>query len=85
VSSDRFNRSRIATIQVAPISTNTRRAAMPGSVFIAHGVAGLRRDCVVLAHQIATIDRGHLDGRIGMLPPSLMAQVDDALRLVLAL
>lgn len=83
VSADRFNRSRIATVQVTPITTNTRRAAMPGSVFVARGVAGRPRDSVVQAHQVATVDRSHLDGLVGVLPQNLMAQVDDALRLVL--
>ena len=85
VSADRFNRSRIRTVQVAPISTNTKRASMPGAVFVPKGVAGLRRDSVVLAHQVATIDRAYLDGRIGELPHTLMMRVDDALRLVLNL
>ena len=85
VSADRFNRSRIATVQVAPISTSTRRGSMPGSVFVARGIGGLRRDSVVLAHQIATIDRGYLDGLLGSLPHTIMSQVDAALRLVLNL
>jgi mRNA-degrading endonuclease toxin of MazEF toxin-antitoxin module len=58
---------------------------MPGSVFLSRGVAGLRRDSVVLAHQLATVDRRYLDGLIGLVPPSLMTKVDDALRLVLDL
>ncbi len=83
VSSDRFNRSRIATVQVVPITSNTARAAMPGAVFVSNGVAGLRHDSVVLAHQVATVDRVFLDGVVGVLPNTLMAKVDDALRLVL--
>ena len=58
---------------------------MPGGVFIARGVAGIQHDSVVLAHQIATIDRRYLDACIGTVPRSLMARVDEALRLVLNL
>ncbi len=53
------------------------------ALFIAKGVAGLRRTSVVLAHQVATVDRGYLDGMIGVVPQTLMSPVDRALRLVL--
>lgn len=85
VSADRFNRSRIATVQVLPLTTNMSRAALPGSVHLARGVAGLDHDSVVLAHQIASVDRGYLDDCIGVVPHTLMRQVDAAMRLVLDL
>jgi mRNA-degrading endonuclease toxin of MazEF toxin-antitoxin module len=37
----------------------------------------------VLAHQLVTVDRSHLDGQLGTLPAGLMNQVNDALRLAL--
>ena len=58
---------------------------MPGGVFLPKGTGGLRRDSVVLAHQVATIDRADLDRRLGVLPGGLMNQVNDALRLALDL
>jgi len=85
VSADTFNRSRLATVVVAAVTTNVRRARMPGGVFLPKSAGGLPRDSVVLAHQLATVDRSHLDGQLGTLPAGLMNQVNEALRLALTI
>lgn len=48
-------------------------------------LAGLDSDSVVNVTQVATIDRGALEQRIGVLPDWSMAQVDAGLERVLAL
>ena len=47
VSSDRFNRSRIATVIVGAVTTSERAAAAPGNVPLVAGTAGVDRDCTV--------------------------------------
>lgn len=83
ISADRFNRSRLATVVVVSISSNTGLAAMPGNVFVPRGTGGLRRDSVVNVTQLATIDRRLLDAAAGRLPTTLLEAVDAGLRLVL--
>jgi mRNA-degrading endonuclease toxin of MazEF toxin-antitoxin module len=44
------------------------------------GVAGLRRESVVLCHQVTTLDRSKLTQRIGELGAAELSQVEDGLR-----
>ncbi len=85
VSADRFNRSRIATVIVAAVTSNTRLADAPGNVALPAGSSGLPKDSVVNVSQLLAVDRGLLDRRIGMLPSAQLAVLDRGLRLVLNL
>jgi mRNA interferase MazF len=84
VSSDRFNRSRIATVIVSAVTSNLRLAAAPGNVELAAGTAGLPKDCVVNVSQTLVVDRARLTEPIGTLAFHIMRRVDDGLRLVFA-
>lgn len=85
VSADAFNSSRINTVTVALITSNTERAGAPGNVAVPATAAGLQRDSVVNVTQVATIDKGELRSRVGRLPFELLDQLDAGLRLALAL
>ncbi len=86
VSADQYNRSKLATVTVAVLTGNVRLAALPGNVLVpADAVSALDADSVVNVTQIATIDRGALEERLGSLPDWLMADVDAGLARALAL
>ena len=85
VSSNRYNRSRISTVIVVPLYSNAAYARHPGNVILAAHDTGLDRDSVANITQVSAVDRQQLGQRIGAVPPSLMAQLDDSLRLALAL
>ena len=85
VSSDRFNRSRIATVLLVPLTSNLRRAAAPGNVELAAGEGALSKDCVVNVSQMLVADRSRLVEHSGSLSSPRMRQVDEGLRLLLAL
>lgn len=85
VSSDRFNRSRIATVVVAAVTSNTRLADAPGNVALAVGSAGLPKASVVNVSQILAIDRTLLEQRLGSLDPPQLRAVGQGLRLALDL
>jgi mRNA interferase MazF len=85
VSADPYNRSNIRTVTVAVLTGNVQLAALPGNVAVPADIAHLDADSVVNVTQIATIDRGALEERIGALPDWLMAQVDAGLSRALAL
>ena len=86
VNADQYNRSRLATVTVVVLTSNVQLAALPGNVLVAADVvAGLDEDSVVNITQIATIDRGAVEERIGSLPDWLMADVDAGLARALAL
>lgn len=83
VQGDEYNRSRLATVVVAAVTSNTALAGYPGNVFLPAVLTGLPRDSVVNVTALATIDRRDLDERIGALPAHVVADIDDGLRLVL--
>lgn len=85
VSANAFNDSRIGTVVAAVVTTNLRLADAPGNVRLPAGAAGLARASVVNVSQVVTIDKATLTERLGRLPPRAQAEVDDGLRLALAL
>lgn len=85
ISADQYNRSNLRTVTVAVLTTNLRLASLPGNVAVPADATDLEADSVVNVTQVATIDRGALEKRVGALPDWLMAQVDAGLRRALAL
>lgn len=85
VQADPYNASRLATSVVAVVTSNTDLAAMPGNVFLPAVTTGLPRDSVVNVTALVTVDREDLDGPVGHLPLTLLHEVDEGLRRVLAL
>lgn len=85
VSDDAFNRSRIATVSVVPVTTNLRWARAPGNVFLPKWAGGLREDSVANVTQVATVDRSDLGEQMGELDAVLIQQVDAGLRRALGL
>jgi mRNA interferase MazF len=85
VQNDAFNRSRIATVTVVALTSNLRLVEAPGNVLVPARAAGLPQDSIANVSQILTVDRGVLTQRLKRLPPGLVDQVDDGLRLALAL
>src|ERR1044072_500736 len=85
VSSDRFNRSRISTGIVVPITSTQRLAPAPGNVALPSGTAGLTKDSVVNVSQVITVDRALLGERIGELGRERVVGVGRGGRLALGL
>ena len=85
VQNDAFNRSRLRTVIAVALTGNVRLVDAPGNVLIPSRVAGLSRDSVANVSQVITVDRSALTERVGRLPRSLIEQVEDGLRLALAL
>ncbi len=80
-----FNRSRIRTVVVVVLTSNTRLLDAPGNVLIPAKQSRLDRDSVANVSQIVTLDRDFLSERLGRVSATVMAQVDAGLRLVLDL
>ena len=85
ISADTYNASRLATVLVAIITSNTALATMPGNVFMPAAVTGLPRDSVVNVTALITLDKTDLTDRAGTAPPSLLDEVGRGLRQVLDL
>lgn len=85
VQSDPFNDSRIATVIIAVITSNLTLGEAPGNVRVAKSASGLSKPSVVNVSQLLTVDRATLTQRVRALPGQVMQQVDEGMRLVLAL
>ena len=82
---DAFNRSRIQTVLVVPLSTNTGLALAPGNVVCRPRETGLDRKSVANVSQLTVVDRGRLAEKAGVLSARLLRQVEEGVRQVLAL
>jgi mRNA interferase MazF len=78
---DRFTR----TVVVIPVTTNLRRAQIPGTVLIAAGEGGLSQESVALCYQIVVIDRQRLQRQLGTLSAVYLQRLGEAIRYTLDL
>lgn len=85
IQADEFNKSKINTIIVAVITSNTRLAVAPGNVFLSPRKSKLPKESVVNVSLIITIDKSFLSEKIHTLSDEIIAQVDEGLKLVLKL
>lgn len=85
VSAATYNRSRLATVLAAVITSNTASATMPGNVFLPAATTGLPRDSVVNVTALVTLNKTDLTDLVGDAPPALLNEVDRGLRRVLDL
>jgi mRNA interferase MazF len=85
IQSDRFNRSQIATVIVAAVTRNLRLRIAPGNVHLPRRTGGLDHESVVNVSQLVTLDWRRLDNLVGQLPLTKLRELEDGLRLALAL
>lgn len=88
VSNDGANASaerlRRGVITVVPVASNVERV-YPFQVLLPADGTGLSRDSKAQAEQVRSIAVERVGGVIGRVPPALLQQIDEALRLHLAL
>jgi len=85
VQSDAFNRSRIASVIVAAVTSNLRLGDAPGNVHLPSSSSGLSRDSVINVSQLLSASRALLTDRVGRLTPEKVRKLDAGLRLAMAL
>jgi mRNA interferase MazF len=71
-------------VTVVPVTSNLTRI-YPFQVLLAATDTGLERDSKAQAEQVRSVAVERLGRRVGVLPPPLMNQLDEVLRLHLAL
>lgn len=85
VQADPFNISKINTVIVLTITSNLNLANAPGNVSVSAKQSGLTKDSVINVSQILTIDKSFLSEYVSSLSAKVMQQVEEGLRLSLAL
>lgn len=72
---DLFNESLINTVVVCALTSNLRRARIPGNVLLDEGEADLPERSVVVVSQLFTVDKEDLLDKIGTLSSERVLQV----------
>lgn len=71
-------------VTVVPVTSNVTRV-LPFQTLLEAAATGLPRSSKAQAEQVRSIDVRRVGPRVGQLPPALIAELDEALRLHLAL
>jgi mRNA interferase MazF len=71
-------------LTIVPVTSNTERVH-PFQVLLEADAVGLKDDCKAQAEQVRSVDIQRIGARVGSVPARLMDQLDEALRLHLAL
>ena len=71
-------------VTVVPVTSNVERV-YPFQVLLPASATGLATDSKAQAEQVRSVDVERIQRQVGTVPPALMNQLDDALRLHLAL
>ena len=85
IQDDAFNRSRLATVVVVALTSQVKWEGVPGAIRLSRADTGLPKPSLANATQLLTLDRSWLRDRVGALSTERMGEVEDGLRLVLAL
>ncbi len=64
VQDDHYNRSRLATVIVLSITSNTRLSEMPGNISLTREESNLPKESVINVSQIVTIDKSWLEDKV---------------------
>ena len=70
-----INHSRINTVVICALTTNSRRAKARGNVLLEAGEANLPRQSIVVVSQVSTVDKAHLGEYIGSLSEQRIHQI----------
>jgi len=82
IQNNMFNHSSINTVLVCSLTSNLKRANVPGNVLLEPGEANLPKQSVVVVSQVFTVDKAQLREYIGTLTKKRMRQILDGLRLI---
>ena len=83
VQNNLFNRSKINTVLVCPLTTNLKRAGAPGNVLLDKQESNLPKQSVVNVSQVFTVDKTQLEEYVGTVSSRRLAEILNGIKLVL--
>ena len=83
VQNNLFNRSKINTVLVCPLTTNLKRAGAPGNVLLDKIESNLPKQSVVNVSQVFTVDRTQLGEYVGTVSSKRLAEIINGIKLIL--
>ena len=70
-----INHSRINTVVMCALTTNSKRANAPGNVLLEAGEANLPKQSIVVVSQVSTVNKAQLGEYIGSLTQQRINQI----------
>jgi mRNA interferase MazF len=80
ISDDVFNQSRVHTVIVCALTSNSKRGSEPGNVRLDLGEGGLPKQSVAVVSQISSVAKAELGEYIGALSQERVEQILTGLR-----
>ncbi len=77
-----FNASKINTVIVCALTSNTKRAQAPGNVLLNKGEANLPKKSVVNISQMYTVNKGDLTEKIGKVSERRFSEILEGIKLL---
>lgn len=85
VQDDAFNKSKINTVIIVPLTTNLALAEAPGNVLLEKEESGLTKDSVLVVSQLSAIDKKRLIEFAGKIEKQTLEEVEEGIKLVLGM
>ena len=85
IQDDSFNKSKINTLIVIPLTKNLQHENFPGNVYLEKEITGLPKDSIALVSQINTIDKMRLIEIKGKLNIIYMNEIEEGIALAIGL
>ena len=85
IQDDDFNRSKIKTIIVVPLTTNSLLAEAPGNVLFPKNETRLSKDSVAVVSQIVAVDKARMIEKETKLSNRLIEEIEKGILLVLGI
>jgi len=85
IQNDFFNRSKINTTIVIPLTTNLILADAPGNILITKNESKLKKDSVLTISQIEVIDRQRLIEKITKIDRTVIEKIENNIMFILGI
>jgi len=85
IQNDFFNKSKINTTIVIPLTTNLILADAPGNILITKHESKLRKDSVITISQIEVIDRQRLIKKITKIDKAIIEKIENNILFILGI
>ena len=85
IQDDAFNRSKINTVIVIPITTNMLLEDAPGNVVLEKELSKLSKDSIIVVSQLVVIDKKRLVEKVSKVNKGIMEEIEAGISLVLGI
>lgn len=82
IQDDAINHSRVETVVLCALTTNMKKANLPGNILLDEGEGNLPKQSIVVVSQIVSVEKSTLGQYIGSLRKKRIVQIYSGLKLL---